>query len=450
MDTLLAKVSEELASLKEAKPWFRKVLQEPCEAPHPPSIYNPRYDADGPNSIWEAECLIDGPKGAYEHPIHVRLKGDAGYPNDTMLSVTILGTVYHHMIMDHMPINGAFEDSFESLGLAPTCANVLEHVRTMLKEPLHPCEDCNLAYMQYAHLHASRLAAIDAYTPHRLVPALYHQEWPREWFHREMQNVMESEKDFQSIIHTESEGVYSFPLFSDEFCKVFLSEVDNFYQKAEEHNLPIKRPNSMNNYGVIVNEIGMEEAISALQAKVFRPISSLLFPKQGQRVDAHHSFIVEYEAKEGKDTHLDMHIDDSDVTFNVCLGREFTGAGLTFCGGVGKPNHRIQSLQYAHKIGYCVVHLGTQRHGADSITSGSRANLIIWNHDSVFRSSPLYKAHERNYETEQGPPDTVCLSYTHDRDYGVFKKYTNTTLKHKGKGWCPPEPAEYKGFLPEK
>ena len=37
----------------------------------------------------------------------------------------------------------------------------------------------------------------------------------------------------------------------------------------------------------------------------------------------------------GKDLGLDMHTDDSDVTFNVCLGKAFAGAGLTFCGVLG-------------------------------------------------------------------------------------------------------------------
>jgi hypothetical protein len=31
-----------------------------------------------------------------------------------------------------------------------------------------------------------------------------------------------------------------------------------------------------------------------------------------------------------------MHTDDSDVTLNVCLGRDgFRAAGLRFCGGMG-------------------------------------------------------------------------------------------------------------------
>lgn len=61
----------------------------------------------------------------------------------------------------------------------------------------------------------------------------------------------------------------------------------------------------------------------------------------------------------------------TDVTFNVCLGKEpFTGAGLTFCGVIGTPQHRQFNLSYKHVIGRCVVHLGRQRHGADDIKEG--------------------------------------------------------------------------------
>ena len=45
----------------------------------------------------------------------------------------------------------------------------------------------------------------------------------------------------------------------------------------------------------------------------------------------------------GSGNHLrskDMHTDDSDVTFNVCLGKDFKGAGLQFCGNQGAPDHR--------------------------------------------------------------------------------------------------------------
>ena len=46
-----------------------------------------------------------------------------------------------------------------------------------------------------------------------------------------------------------------------DFCDKFLAEIDNYFASG----LPIRRPNSMNNYGLIVNEIGMEPSITALQ-----------------------------------------------------------------------------------------------------------------------------------------------------------------------------------------
>ena len=42
------------------------------------------------------------------------------------------------------------------------------------------------------------------------------------------------------------DGVYTFPIFSSEFCTKFISEINNF----NEISMPKGRPNSMNKYGV--------------------------------------------------------------------------------------------------------------------------------------------------------------------------------------------------------
>lgn len=260
-----------------------------------------------------------------------------------------------------------------------------------------------------------------------------------------------SPASLQAALRQESEGVYSFPLFTDEFCAMLLEELDHFLEvAAARDDLVIRRPNSMNNYGVIINEIGLEHAIDTLQVLVMQPVAALLFPVEGGRFDGHHSFLVQYEAAPDRDTHLDMHTDDSDVTFNVCLGKVFEGAGLTFCGIIGTPGHRLHAMQFMHELGRCVVHLGNQRHGADVITEGERANLILWNHNADYRASTLYARHNRgDYAQESGPPDAVCLSYTHDRDYGVFQEYARETSKHRGTGWCPLPKGEYAGFIQE-
>ena len=122
------------------------------------------------------------------------------------------------------------------------------------------------------------------------------------------------------------------------------------------------------------------------------------------------SSVVQYQ--QGKDLGLDMHTDNSDVTFNICLGRDFDGAGLTFCGYMGAAHHRHFSYRHVHVKGHCVVHLGRRRHGADDISRGERLNLIIWNTNLAHRDSASYMELQRQhrYEREAAAPDTVCLS----------------------------------------
>eukprot|EP00449_Zooxanthella_nutricula_P044833 CAMPEP_0198600412 /NCGR_PEP_ID=MMETSP1462-20131121/148209_1 /TAXON_ID=1333877 /ORGANISM="Brandtodinium nutriculum, Strain RCC3387" /LENGTH=169 /DNA_ID=CAMNT_0044332121 /DNA_START=91 /DNA_END=597 /DNA_ORIENTATION=+ len=169
----------------------------------------------------------------------------------------------------------------------------------------------------------------------------------------------------------------------------------------------------MNNYGVVVNEIGLEPMLGRLVREVLQPIGHALFPGAGSEVDRHHSFVVRY--KVGEDLGLDMHTDDSDVTFNICLGRDFRGAGLQFCGDQGAADHRHASAVYYHKKGRCVVHRGHRRHGADDITEGERLNLIVWTTNSEYRKTRAYARYHMQssatgYQTEAGPPDRVCLS----------------------------------------
>ena len=69
--------------------------------------------------------------------------------------------------------------------------------------------------------------------------------------------------------------MYSFPFVKEEFCSMLIEEVDN-YQGC---GLPIRRPNSMNNYGLILNEIGLEPMNDLLQSQYLQYVARLLFPK---------------------------------------------------------------------------------------------------------------------------------------------------------------------------
>lgn len=250
----------------------------------------------------------------------------------------------------------------------------------------------------------------------------------------------------ENMVREDAYEIYSFPMFTREFCDKLLEEKENYYRKAKEvKGLEIVAPNSMNNYGLIVDDIGMECFMSDVRMEYVLPVSKILFPTLSSRFDIHHAFIVSYEGS--KDTHLDMHHDAATVTWNICLGKEgFVGAGLTFCGNYGSKDHRRSSHRYHHEIGRCVVHDSKRRHGADVIAGGERHNLIIWNKNSEFEEQfNLYKRSPGFYKAEEGAPDVECVSYTHDRDFLIYKPYPAQTIYRAvlDPPWCPPNGSEY-------
>mmetsp|Transcript_3727 Transcript_3727/g.11211 ORF Transcript_3727/g.11211 Transcript_3727/m.11211 type:complete len:327 (-) Transcript_3727:182-1162(-) len=284
-----------------------------------------------------------------------------------------------------------------------------------------------------------------AYRPLRKHPELFDTEagWREEWFDPTFLAALRKNTDaaWEEVVTEHLPGaVFSCKMFTTAFCDMLIEEVDHFGSTG----LPARRPNSMNNYGIILNEIGWRPMVNLLQDTVLAKISARHWSHIAP-FDGHHTFIVRY--KEGEDLGLDMHTDDSDVTFNICLGLDFAGAGLQFCGLMGAPNHRKHTYTYKHVKGRCVCHLGRKRHGADDITTGERLNLILWNHSSTYRQSDEYT--NPPYSVEEGPPDELCVSYTHDRDYGVFKEYPPGKENFKGRGWCPPKPFEYADFKPD-
>jgi len=360
--------------------------------------------------------------------------------------------VIHHALIDDeqgmlLPFYKTLERTQDNIFTIPL---ILKAVREFLVDPLAawgiPIAQAptrlTLSIADNEEMNEKRLTTIKKYAAmvkHQeffRVPVVLREEWFEPAFWRaHMENTPEA---WRALLeeHLENE-VYSFKMLSEVFCEQLLEEIFNFYDSG----LPARRPNSMNNYGIILNEIGLEPLIDGLQA-MLQTLGDMLWPGAGSDWDGHHCFIVRY--REGEDLGLDMHTDDSDVTFNLCLGLNFQGAGLQFCGLMGAPNHRRHTLTYQHVKGSVVCHLGRKRHGADDISEGERLNLILWNHSSTYRETSEYK--EPPYSTEEGPPDQVCVSYTHDRDYGIFKEYPRGKEKFKGRGWCPPKQYEYADF----
>ncbi|KAK1552157.1 hypothetical protein Q3G72_011407 [Acer saccharum] len=205
-------------------------------------------------------------------------------------------------------------------------------------------------------------------------------------------NTVES---FKSIMTESSPGIYTFEMLQPHFCEMLLSEVDNFERWVHKKKVRIMRPNTMNNYGAVLDDFGLENMLDKLMNDFIRPISRVFFPDVGgSTLDSHHGFVVEYGTH--RDVELGFHVDDSEVTLNVCLGKEFSGGELFFR-GVRCDNHvnsetkSDEILDYSHVPGHAVLHRGRNRHGARATTSGWRANLLLWCKSSAFRELKKYQ-----------------------------------------------------------
>ncbi|KAK9105843.1 hypothetical protein Scep_022687 [Stephania cephalantha] len=270
-----------------------------------------------------------------------------------------------------------------------------------------------------------------------------------------------TEESFRSIIAEPSPGVYTFEMLQPHFCELLLSEVENFERWVQEVKLRIMRPNTMNKFGAVLDDFGLEAMLDKLMDDFIRPISRVFFPEVGgATLDSHHGFVVEY----GKDRDVDLgrclsllwmvwgkrnkrifveklmrafqiwenlweflvtsgrwgnlpwgfvekveryltlnrftsvgfHVDDSEVTLNVCLGKQFSGGQLFFRGircdkHVNTETQPEEFLEYSHVPGQAALHRGRHRHGARATTSGHRINLLLWCRSSAFRELKKYQ-----------------------------------------------------------
>lgn len=187
-------------------------------------------------------------------------------------------------------------------------------------------------------------------------------------------------------------NVWRLPLFTDRFCTMLLEELRHY----EASGIPLRRPNGMNRFGAILDQLGLDASLDYLSRRFVRPLGQLLYPWLISHGDAdeHYGFVVRY--KRGEDVALAEHADASVLTLNANLGvRGFTGGAIAFRGTRwldDEPRAVAEShVDFANfEPGDAILHLGGQYHSAKPIEDGERANLIVWLHGKygVVRFAP--------------------------------------------------------------
>merc|ERR1712216_386803 len=89
-------------------------------------------------------------------------------------------------------------------------------------------------------------------------------------------DAFESIRDFQEL----SPGLYQYRIFREDVCQQLMEEVDSFNAFAAESGAKVTRPNSMNRYGLILNDIGFLRTMDLLMRRFVQPLAAAFFTER--------------------------------------------------------------------------------------------------------------------------------------------------------------------------
>eukprot|EP01063_Lacrimia_lanifica_P024222 TRINITY_DN3216_c2_g1_i1.p1 TRINITY_DN3216_c2_g1~~TRINITY_DN3216_c2_g1_i1.p1 ORF type:complete len:298 (+),score=59.41 TRINITY_DN3216_c2_g1_i1:50-943(+) len=179
-----------------------------------------------------------------------------------------------------------------------------------------------------------------------------------------------SESALLSVLEeTEVKDVFAFELFERVFCERLIEELEHLAASG----IPIRRPNGMNRYGVILEDVGLGATVRHVAFKYLAPLAQSLYPEYINTNDVKEEFAFAIRYQEGEDVSLAPHSDASAFTMNLCLGREFTGGDVVFY-----PHDDVNGVHIPSRPGVALLHRGMLRHGATALRSGVRHNIVMW------------------------------------------------------------------------
>jgi hypothetical protein len=147
----------------------------------------------------------------------------------------------------------------------------------------------------------------------------------------------------------------------------FLPPGINILSKFDDYLLRCKKniekcPNTMHKYGgeIPLNEKELNE--------LFYPL--IVFVKEFyniEKLEYHFGFYIGYPPNKN----LDIHVDDSKITFNICLENTSKTGNVIY-----QDKNKTTMVQF--KKGDILIHPGDYPHYTADILDGERWNLVLW------------------------------------------------------------------------
>ena len=213
-------------------------------------------------------------------------------------------------------------------------------------------------------------------------PALSHEL--ADHLHPELQDALDH-GDPARVAQPAGPGLWRVPFFDTAGIARLVAVTEHRLRWQDGQHEP---PNSMHYAGMTLEPLSLGPAITTLRRRALEPLRAVLYPELDV-LDEDHAFIAAYGR--GLDTHLGFHVDDSELTLNVCLGLDFEGGAVEFLGR-RCPHHRQTDHRPDEEAlvdllpGQALLHAGAHRHLVRSV-HGERRNLIVWSRSSAFRAA---------------------------------------------------------------
>lgn len=141
------------------------------------------------------------------------------------------------------------------------------------------------------------------------------------------------------------------------------------------------KPNNMHKYGTkyILDQADEQNILEKLET-----IVKYYYKKNDKKLYVVHDFMISYA--NNKNLQLDRHVDDSDITINICLKNTLINKTSTMLEFSEISNslyskHSFSSFYIRMKKGDILIHNGKCPHQTLKISDddvGERINLIIW------------------------------------------------------------------------
>ena len=172
-------------------------------------------------------------------------------------------------------------------------------------------------------------------------------------------------KEWDLIVDEPFDSCFTFPLFTEEFCKKIREEAEY------SDSWTVDRHENYPTTDMLLTAIGMDEIYNDVMKEYVMQLSIYLWALEGKGWDDMKSenFLAKY--KPNAQGHLSIHHDRADITCLIQLSDldEYEGGGTWF---------RRQKKLVKGPIGYATLHPGniTHKHGARATTKGTRYIVV--------------------------------------------------------------------------